>query len=229
MIEIAGIDVANVHLWRLSDYAPDGVEATPGKPLYMEWAHPLTDSEVELVKRGQWDGPAVFATINATEWSNYGGDDLCRSNERALVRDYPESFVWLYGGHDSAALALPITCDDADLVRIIAGLEDYPIYDEEDHRELEHELAREAWDGYLQWDVPRDLAEMIGDNGTDVVEAIDADALQAAFWQAVEDESAEGSGQVFYCESADSVAWPLMRELLERMVRILSLPVPVND
>jgi hypothetical protein len=229
MIEIAGIDVANVHLWRLSDYAPDSVEATPGKPLYMEYAQPLTDSEVELVKRGQWDGPAVFATIDATEWGSYGGDAFARSNHRSLLRDFPDVFVDLYGGHDSAALAVPITSNDADLMRIIAGLEDYPIYDEEDHRELEHELARAAWDGYLQYDVPRELAEMVGEHGADVVEAIDADAMQTAFWQAVEDESSEGSGEVYYLESADSVAWPLMRELLERMVRILSLPVPVND
>ena len=117
---------------------------------------------------GDWDQcapeDATHVLLNYTGYSDYSGSSADRSNHRALMRDYPETFTNAYGGHGTEELMLSVDWtppgDGRDgLLDAIAALADYPLYDEEDHSYLEMEAADDAWDQFLSWDVPRDLAE----------------------------------------------------------------------
>jgi hypothetical protein len=115
---------------------------------------------------------ADFIGVPVTLWGDYCGSDLGRSNSRSLVRDYPDLFVTV---HD-----------------------EYPLYDEDDHSALELELADEAWDAWVRFDLGRSLS----DAGVDV-DAISDDELRERFYAFVSD-----TPQPYYCESADSVVFP---------------------
>jgi hypothetical protein len=123
---------------------------------------------------GDWEDAtletATHVILGLTVWSDYSGSTVERSNERALLADYPQTFIRLYGGHGTSGLMLPVDrpadwfSDDEDsgrerwqgLLSDLAALADYPLYNEDDHSALETELAEEAWSAYLRSDLARD-------------------------------------------------------------------------
>ncbi|MEW1959778.1 hypothetical protein [Kineococcus sp. NPDC059986] len=125
-------------------------------------------------------GEADLFIIDATSWGEYSGgsSDIQRSNFRALLRDFPESFVVIgSSGHDGMALGLPAGMGiDPSLVEIIEGLAEYPLYDEEDHSELLEEVWTEGWDYRVQ-DVRADL-ERMEITFEDSTEVVDNDWIQ---------------------------------------------------
>lgn len=117
---------------------------------------------------GDWEASppqeATHVLINYTGWSDYSGSTVERSNYRSLLRDYSGTFTDVYGGYGTSQLMLSVRWvppgdGRAGLLDDLRALADYPLYDEEDHSALEMELADEAWDAYLDFDVPRALAE----------------------------------------------------------------------
>lgn len=115
---------------------------------------------------GQWDNcspeEATHVLLNYTGYSDYSGSSCERSNNRSLLRDYPDTFTEARGGYGTTELMLSVNWtapDDgrAGLLSDLAALADYPLYDEEDHSALETEEAWEAWDAYLSSDVRSDL------------------------------------------------------------------------
>ena len=106
--------------------------------------------------------PADLYVLGFLWWGDYIGDAIARSNHRALVRDYPHTFVGLYDTFDAFGLTLPPDFADPDLTDVLERLGDYPLYDEDDHTALTLEPADQAWDGWLRFDVPALLSEHHG-------------------------------------------------------------------
>ena len=108
-----------------------------------------------------------------TGYSDYSGSGVDKSNNRSLLRDYPETFTQAIGGYNTEELMLsadyyaPRDSESHDsraerteyLIRALEHLSDYPLYDEEDYSALEMEEADNAWEQFLEWDVPRQLQD----------------------------------------------------------------------
>lgn len=144
---------------------------------YGDWDHDVSPSD------------ATHVLLDYTGYSDYSGGGVDRSNNRSLLRDYPEAFTQANGGHGTQELMLsvdyyaPKDPESHDsranrtgyLLDAIEHLADYPLYDDEDHSALEMEEADEAWDAFLKWDVPRELrdASPSAETMDDAIEALD--------------------------------------------------------
>jgi len=95
----------------------------------------------------------TFYRFPYTLWGDYIGDAVQRSNHRSILADFPDIFSDFVGFPGAHELILPAEGIDADtldeLIRIGQHIrDDYPLYSDEDHSNLEMELADEAWDAY---------------------------------------------------------------------------------
>lgn len=106
-------------------------------------------------------------------WAEDEGTIYTRSNCASLARDYPEMWVYVCGVSGFSnyeALALRADAEiPQSLAESLTGLADeYPIYSSEHVAELETQLAHDAWEDFLQYDVPREIegvfAERFGGN-----------------------------------------------------------------
>jgi len=144
-----------------------------------------------------------FYRFPYTLWGDYIGDAVQRSNHRSILADFPDIFSDFVGFPGAHELILPAEGIDADtldeLIRIGQHIrDDYPLYSDEDHSNLEMELADEAWDAYLSWDVMRSLAELGVDTDT-----VDEEKVRELFYASLSDDPCSP-----YAESADSVVFP---------------------
>lgn len=139
-----------VYRWN-EDYLPP----VPGESYYLRcfrsednWSE-LPDSELYLV-------------IPITTWGDYVGGSVERANERALTRDYPETFITLDGDYSSTTLVIPFTSSiDPFLFDALVKLAHvYPLYSEDAHSQIEQDLIMECWEDYAA----RDFADLIGDD-----------------------------------------------------------------
>lgn len=103
--------------------------------------------------------------------SDYSGSTYYKSNQRRLVEDYPQFLTDETYHYDGYGLNLivseflkPENREDAvHLAEILNTLaDDYPVYDENDHSELEEELAVEGWDGWLRSDLKSEIETKYG-------------------------------------------------------------------
>lgn len=155
---------AKFYVWKGMNYNGPGNEWTaspcpePGTsaPMGSDWQEVDTQQEADVID------------VPYTVWGDYVGSTVERSNFRAFVEDYPDTFVEIYGDYGSHCLYLPTFKLSADLVEAIRHLFDYPLYDEQDHSMLENDIAWEAWDGYLKFDINREIPDDLGsDDWTD--------------------------------------------------------------
>ncbi|MEU5878149.1 hypothetical protein [Spirillospora sp. NPDC047279] len=118
-----------------------------------------TEFKIELI--GPWQG------------SDYSGDDVNESNQRSLLRDFPDLLIndTRWWGHCGYGLQIQPdfgsdseTAEQAEeLVKILIGLKhDYPLYDEQDNGELIQERAQEAWDSWLRMDTESEIQKLTG-------------------------------------------------------------------
>jgi hypothetical protein len=105
------------------------------------------------------DEAADLYVLGCLWWGEYTGDAIARSNHRSLIRDYPDTFIGLFDTFDANGLALPPDFTDPHLTGVLEHLTDYPLYDEDDYSTLTIELAEQAWDDWLCFDVPALLIE----------------------------------------------------------------------
>ncbi len=107
------------------------------------------------------------------------GSTVAESNYRSLVRDFPGVFVEVNYAYCTQTLMIPVmvpsTPTDEDtahydpewadgVASAIEGLLDYPLYDEEDHSELEQEKISEALnDSWNQSQIQEGVAEALRD------------------------------------------------------------------
>ncbi len=145
--------------------------------------------------------------VPVTIWGDYCGDICGRSNYRRLLEDFPDTFVEVLGDYSSQYLAIPADWtpeDDGeeDMVNLFTGLR---LYDDEDESKLVDELAWEAWDQYLRFDIVRELDRF----GVDT-DAIDEDELKERFYalvsEANESPRAESATDVIFPYFDDHIA-----------------------
>jgi hypothetical protein len=188
-------DAPTVYVWRGATYS-GGV-----------WTEDDAPTGGDSVSMGaldmcRWDGTPhadegpVFMEVPCTAWSDYSGGAVERSNARSLRRDFPDEVVTVTGGYSTEFLVLPAdgTISEA-LFNAIAGLAEYPLFDEEDLSELEQEILAEDWESWGESDVLRILAQTAEDacpdcdEGTcevDHADGIDRDRAREAFFLAAE-------------------------------------------
>jgi hypothetical protein len=112
--------------------------------------------------------------------------------------------VHLHDAIGTTGLALLASCRSQRLVGALLGLDGYPLFDEADHDALIRELAEQAWDAYLRWDIP---AMLCTPHGIDTDEArLDEQRLREMFYR----NHAQRFGDE-YPETAVSVVFPCLK------------------
>jgi hypothetical protein len=89
-----------------------------------------------------------------TGGSDYSGGSVTLANYRSMLESYRDYVVDLYGGHGTYAIAIPVwafVCKPA-IAETLAGLDDYPVIDEEALSDLESEWEQEAWESFVRHD-----------------------------------------------------------------------------
>ena len=88
--------------------------------------------------------------------SDYSGSLVEASNFRVFLDSHKDQLgvsMWeLYGGHGTYAIAVDYTKITDEMVEQLNSLSDYPLLNEDDLSELEHERESEAWGNYLASD-----------------------------------------------------------------------------
>lgn len=102
--------------------------------------------------------PLPLTIIELATGSDYSGSLVEISNMRCLKRDFPW-LVEIYGGYGTRGLGyLGRRENQSDaLIEAIDGLTEYPLFDEDDHSDLETETAAEAWESDGRDDFKRAL------------------------------------------------------------------------
>lgn len=169
---------------------------------------------------------ATHLEVYCTTWGDYVGDDLQRSNHRSLLRDFPDTFVDVdWGSYDTHSLAMDLDqeIDHEDLLYVVDILrklaDDYPLYDEEDHSELESELEESDWESHGAYDLRRELQEVLGDDDAELADNVTEEALRDAWLESRE----RGSGDEWFAETAVSGAYRNFAEVAQTLAtRILA-------
>jgi hypothetical protein len=195
------VDCGAVNPHRLSEYTVlcEGVKLVPGECVAASALLPVGPHE-----------SAVLYVLPELWWGDYTGSGVSRSNYRSLLRKFPDVFVELTGSFCAFGLGILPEFDHQELAEILVELHDgYPLYDEDDHSALTAELAEEAWDGFLQWDVPA----MLEDAGIDVVaRGFDLSEIREAFYRLYGDRFGDE-----YAETAVLVVFPSLARAVDRL------------
>ena len=138
-----------------------------------------------------------------------------RSNYRSLKRDYPQ-VPWVdvsYLNTNGLGILVSSLLDPewgADLLDVLCGLKaDYPVYDECDLSDLEHEEINESWHQWLRSDLSYSIRNTPVE---DVWEWLGDDTVQDLFWEAV---SADVFGNLPEHNGLE-VCWGPIDELADR-------------
>lgn len=174
-----------------------------------------------------------LTTIDLASYSDYNGSAVERSNHRVLLEEFQDELVDLYGDHGSTSIAYLGKFENLSegLREALGALEEYCIYSEDDHSNLEMEMQSEQWDDYACEEFRCELANAIVNRlGGDVSEYSSNKYHQTDAAQAWLDSMAtltsedlftmyfeQGSGQP-YVEPGGSIAWSL-DDAAKRIVR----------
>lgn len=184
-----------------------------GHLVWVDTPNPVGGDRVSMGTLGMMSAgeheTATHYEVPVTLWGDYCGDSYGRSNYRSLLRDYPDTFIEVTGDYWSQYLAIPADSLTDDLEGIFTGLaEQYPLYDEEDHSQLEMEEADEQWYSWAKSDV---LFSLSRDYGIDT-DAIDPEELTDAFWFDV-----SGWPESPRLENAVTIHFPYLDGFIEAM------------
>lgn len=145
---------------------------------------------------------------------SYGQDDsVARSNFRSLVRDYPDTFTpRSYSNVD--ALGAFVADLDEDMISLLVGLvEQYPVYDDSDHSELEQEDIGESWAEWLSSEVYREMSDPL----RTMWFALGDETVTDLWWWCVSDEMFGPYPEHRGCE----VAWGPIKDLAAAFREVL--------
>ena len=110
--------------------------------------------------------------------SDYSGGTAELSNYRCIKEDFNKYVLPMYGGYGTFGLLISI--DDynnvPELQELFESLDKYPLYNEDDHSQLEQEIIDTAWDSWVWFDLSRLLDDTI---------EYDQDKLRNAFYTAL--------------------------------------------
>ena len=101
-----------------------------------------------------------FDNIALGEDTHGQADAVSRSNYRSLIRDFPD-FPWVRVSYmNTDGLGCFVADLTEDMLGILVGLSvEYPLYDEEDHSELQDEEIDASWKDWISGEVYRELSE----------------------------------------------------------------------
>lgn len=145
---------------------------------------------------GGYDGSFVRAFVDLgdvarSEDQASQTDAVQFSNYRKLREDIPDTFTDIgYSNVDSLGAYVGNLSED--VIDILTGLRtDYPLYDEGDHSELEHELTWNAWEEWLGRDVRRHLEQHSESEEAmeDALDKLGDETLRGWFYQTYSDGS----------------------------------------
>jgi hypothetical protein len=130
------------------------------------------------------DGEAPrYVEIPHTFWSDYSGDAVNRSNGRAIREEYGQYVVHVTGDFGTEGLVLPLGVEIPEDMyhRIVSLQQDYPLWDDEDHSNLEREIEVEDWESYGRHDLVYRVRELarVEDQDDDVDELDEHDQVDA--------------------------------------------------
>ncbi|GAB3475349.1 hypothetical protein [Amycolatopsis cihanbeyliensis] len=143
---------------------------------YSRYADRIEDEHLYalIVSDGEETDGYGPVTLTLAEYCDYGGSCVDAAN----VKSFDGEFGWVStstnGVHGSGSAWVQLgelpDIDDIDnglamlemLADTMDGLTDYPLISDEAHSEYVNELAEEAWDQFLGWDVRSELAELLG-------------------------------------------------------------------
>ena len=199
---------AMYYRWRGYDYRTGHPTPCPepgtSAPMGSDWETVATQREADVIE------------VPYTVWGDYVGSTVERSNYRSLLGDYPETFIEIYGGYWSHVLYLPTFKLSQDLVDVIRGLFDYPLVNEEDHSQLEMEIAWEMWDGWLKSEV---------EDGLNATYEIDTDDWSDEDWTFIQERYYSRTYEQNYGpESGDatSVHFPFHDQVMDELAEEIS-------
>lgn len=127
-----------------------------------------------------------FDAIATTECAYGQADTVRRSNYTAIRRDYPR-FPWVDTSYlNTDSLGCFVADMDDDVTDLVIGLaEGYPVYDESEMSNLEHEEIDASWAGFMRSEVWRELPEV---TRTIMWDTIGEDTVTDLWWACVSDD-----------------------------------------
>lgn len=113
--------------------------------------------------KGDPDAP-VWVEVEYATGSDYSGGTVNRANYEKIKEEFSDNpdIAFLYGGWGTFGVLVreePTTDEVRDL---IAGLENYPVVDEEALSEHENKLSEEAWDSWARSDFMSEIPKHLG-------------------------------------------------------------------
>lgn len=137
------------------------------------------------------DDEHVWYVSNYASGSDYSGTLVGKSNYEVLKEEAERlseemgDDTWyqtFYGGHGTYAIAFHVDRTPEEIIRMLNGLEDYPLIDESKHSEMEMEAQDEAWKLSTADDYRRALEQKFGGDA----DTVDDDVLFEHFQEARE-------------------------------------------
>jgi len=155
--------------------------------------------------------------------SDYSGVSLETANFRELM-DYREEndspfIVELSGIYGSFGIGVRLDCDDPELIRIIAALDDYPIINEERISIVENEAEEEAWENWLCSDFRSAIETTFGVD----TDSINNETLQDLYYALGEKTNTYG-----FCKTGNSW-WIDIDRLITGLDSIMLLSVLIKS
>jgi hypothetical protein len=188
----------NFEDWRAAHYP---AEDTPAEwvlrleqaSLRVEWAAEATDASGDVslgivnpvhIRAFEDHGLAMFVVLTEhAQGEHKAGQSstIQRSNFRALQRDYPDTFTRIMYS-DVDGLGLFLEHATREVIDVVCGLDNYPIYDESDLFALEDAEIAESFGNV--YDLV--LGHLDNDREREVWQDADSAVLERMWWQAVD-------------------------------------------
>lgn len=182
------------------------------RPESVHWftEHDRSDYPGMSSVRSHFGGGIQLTIIELATGSDYSGCLVEQSNFRVLQKAYPW-LVEIYGSHGTFGLGYlgKRANQNPRLLESLDSLALYPLADEDDHSELEHETADEAWVEYGRDDFKSALVkyfdELYAPDEHDLDE-IDSERIDNLWYDCTERFR---GGEAYLNEQGDSIHFPI--------------------
>ena len=111
------------------------------------------------------DNGSHYITHTLAYPGQFDGDAVYEANRRFIAHEYADTGIILGG-----IAYMPLTTET---IELIAGLDSYPVFDDEYVSEVELELEDEAWHDWVRRDIAKAIEYAVGDNYDEVTTITD--------------------------------------------------------
>ncbi len=109
----------------------------------------------------------THATLKYLTVSDYSGSLIEYSNilcwQEEFADSEEEAWVTVSGGHGTLAIVVKLDALTVEMKEFLEGLEDYPLYSDDRHTDLEMEAQDRAWRDWAREDFAKALEKVTGD------------------------------------------------------------------